>query len=241
MIDILTPSGDRPVQFSLCIDWMRAQTFSGPVHWVIIDDSLYGHYDTPTMPSNWQITHIKIHRDKLPERTSQGLNLHEGLLHVKYDNIVMVEDDDYYHPKWVELCNEHLSHCDIFSRENIIFYNLKNRTFWDKNYKVKNTSLMVQTAMKRKFVEDLKEICLHPENMYEIEHCLWRLATNKFFLPKDGNEYVIGIKGLLLGRSGMTKMHNQILPSHDPEYSYLKKTIGEINANKYINLIAATQ
>ena len=60
MIDIITPSGDRPRQFSLCVEWMKRQDFTDKVHWIIADDSIDGHYDTSGMPDNWEITHLKI-------------------------------------------------------------------------------------------------------------------------------------------------------------------------------------
>lgn len=236
MIDIITPSGDRPVQFSLCTEWMAKQTFSEPVHWIIVDDSINSHYEVPKMPNNWRITHIKVTRETLGDNSTQADNILKALDHVIYDKIVMVEDDDYYHPDWLNICSYHLNNCDIFGRNSVVYYNLSNRTFWDKPYPYNDFNPMVQTAFKKSLIPNLKKICL--KNTTLLDYLLWTsVAQNKkFFLQKGPIEYVVGMKGLF-GREGMTKNHKTILPTADPKLIFLRRILGEEVFEKYEKII----
>jgi len=228
MLDIITPSGDRPIQFSLCIEWMKRQKFDGKVHWIIVDDSIKEHYETPEMPFNWEVTHLKI-KNKGLKRSSQPENVFLALNYVKYDNIVMIEDDDYYCPEWLEICNNNLLSYDISGRESVIQYNIKNRTYWDKSYLVKRTNAMAQTSFKSKYIPRLKEICVkHAEDFDPLlDHHLWCSVeeNRKFFLKKDEKEYVVGIKGLP-GRGGMSNKHDKLLFNFDYDFSFFKKIVG---------------
>jgi hypothetical protein len=231
MLDIITPSGDRPLQFSLCVEWMKKQTFTGKVNWIIADDSIASHYETPKMPDNWSVTHLKINRLTLPTFSTQSDNILKALENVKNDKIVMVEDDDYYHPSWLETCDKNLNNCDIFGRTRVIFYNISNKTFWDKQY---NNGLnpMCQTSFKSTLIPKFKDIC--SKNTELLDHLLWGLVedSKKIFLSNNKIEYVIGIKGLS-GRGGMSRKHTMIFNNPDPDYYYLKKFIGENALTRY--------
>lgn len=228
MIDIITPTGDRPLQFSFCWQWMAKQTFSGPVNWIIVDDSLE-HYPTPKMPSNWNVIHIKKEKDSSIKNSTQAVNIVYALDYLKYDNIVMVEDDDYYSPEWLEVCYEALKNHSLVGRDNIIFYNMFTRSYWDKSYKGFDTNAMAQTALRSSLVSNLKDACLldmDPTGM--VDHNLWRSvdSSDKILLSRGPVEYVVGIKGLP-GRSGMSNKHRQKLANPDNNFQALKHIVGE--------------
>jgi hypothetical protein len=223
MIDIITPSGDRPRQFSLCKEWMKRQDFTDKVHWIIADDSIDGHYDTSEMPSNWEITHLKIKRTKTPEYSSQGENLFLALNEIKYDKIVMIEDDDYYTPGWLSLCSSQLDTYGMFGVKNLINYNLGNRTWLYKTYAGRDNNPMCSTSLRSDLVEELKVICT--SNMDKFDHLIWE-KKKTFYLKEYKIPPVIGIKGLP-GRAGMTLKHRTILPNKDPHLQAFKDLVSE--------------
>lgn len=223
MIDIITPSGDRPLQFSLCVEWMKRQTFSGAVHWIIVDDSIYGNYEISGLPSNWEVTHLQPKIDKTPEYSTQGQNLLLGLDKIKYDKIVMVEDDDYYSPNWLDLCNTHLDSYGMFGIKNLVNYNLNNRTWLYKQYAGRNNNPMCTTALRSDLVPILKKICAANQDMFD--HLLWEHKST-FYLKEHIIPPVIGVKGLP-GRRGMTTKHRRVLPNADPSLTVFKQFVGD--------------
>lgn len=236
MIDIITPSGDRPIQFSLCVEWMRNQNFQEKVNWIIADDGEYGYYETPTMPKNWNVIHIKIQNRKL-KRSSQPENILAALEHIQSDKIIMIEDDDYYHKDWLYLCSSTLDRCDIFGRDNLIQYNLRNRTYWDKSYILKRTNAMAQTSFNSSLVERLKDFAIRHKEDFDplLDHHIWTSVpeSKKIFMPKGKIEYVVGIKGLP-GRSGMSVKHNKLLPIEDKNLDVFFEVLGEDVGNIYL-------
>lgn len=237
MIDIITPSGDRPLQFSFCVEWMSKQNFFEPVHWIIVDDStINNYYETPKMPNNWKITHIKVERKTLPNHSTQADNILKAIDHIIYDKVIMIEDDDYYHPEWLVICNHYLDYCDIFGKTSVIYYNLKNKTFWNKPYPNNDFNPMVQTAFTRAVIPNLKKVCSNNINL--LDYYLWMSIgqNKKFFLQTNSIEYVVGMKGLS-GRGGMTKNHTTILPSQDYNLLFLKNVLGENVFKKYKTIL----
>lgn len=227
MIDIITPSGDRPLQFSLCVEWMKRQTFTGPINWIIVDDSVE-HYSIPKMPDNWTVTHIKKEKDPNIKNSTQAINIMCAIDHLKYDNIVMVEDDDYYSPEWLEVCYNSLKTHSLIGRDNIIFYNMYTKSYWDKSYKGFDTNAMAQTALRSSLIPNLKNACLldmDPTGM--VDHNLWKSVdkNDKILLERGPVEYVVGIKGLP-GRAGMSNKHKQMLINSDNNFQALKSIIG---------------
>jgi hypothetical protein len=228
MIDIITPTGDRPLQFSFCWQWMAKQTFSGPVNWIIVDDSSE-HYPTPSMPDNWEVQHIKKPKNPGIKNSSQAVNIMCATEYLKYDNIVMIEDDDYYSPKWLDICYEALKTHSLIGRDNIIFYNMYSRSYWDKSYAGFDTNAMAQTALRKSLIPNLKNACLvdmDPTGM--VDHNLWVSVDkkDKILLGRGHVEYVVGIKGLP-GRAGMSNKHKQRLINSDHDFSALRKIVGE--------------
>jgi len=227
MIDIITPSGDRPLQFSLCVEWMKRQTFTDLVHWIVVDDSVE-HYSIPKMPDNWTVTHIKKEKDPNIKNSTQAINIMCAIDHLKYDNIVMVEDDDYYSPEWLEVCYNSLKTHSLIGRDNIIFYNMYTKSYWDKSYKGFDTNAMAQTALRSSLIPNLKNACLldmDPTGM--VDHNLWKSVdkNDKILLERGPVEYVVGIKGLP-GRAGMSNKHKQMLINSDNNFQALKSIIG---------------
>ena len=233
MIDIITPSGDRPLQFSLCKEWMKKQDFTDKVHWIVADDSVHGYYDTSGMPDNWEITHLKIKRDSEPKSSTQAENLLLALNHIKYDKIAMIEDDDYYASDWLSLCSTVLNNFNMFGIKNLLYYNMSNRTWVYKKYRNTNndSNPMYSTAFNKKFVEALKYIC--KENTDRLDNLLW-LQKDSYYLMDCNIPSAIGIKGLP-GRPSMNMgaKHRSSLGNDDQNFNMLKTFIGEYSFSKY--------
>lgn len=97
-IALLTASRDRADKLRLVLDCVNNQTLK-PDIWVIVDDSKQalpeGFFDKLTIPYKY------IHQNQtLPSSTAWNTAL--ALDSVKADIYVMIDDDDYYPPTYIE-------------------------------------------------------------------------------------------------------------------------------------------
>ena len=228
MIDIITPTGDRPICFNRCVKWMLHQTIKESVNWIIVDDGIVDIPKLPKFPKNWKINHIK-RTPSTPGTNTQSLNLLTALPHVKSSKVVMVEDDDYYHPDWLVTASTLLNSYDIIGKSSVIYYNIPSKSYYFTNYfkdYPEITNPMVQTAFKSSYIPILVTIC--KKNIIQIDNELWKAVEgSKYLLDTPESLYlVIGIKGMP-GRPGITKKHTMPLPYEDPFLENFKHFIGE--------------
>jgi len=85
----ITLTGDRHLPFRLCYRWMLRQTIL-PSQWIVIDDG-----QSPLRWSEYAGSdyHRREPRHSDPDHTIK-LNMLEALKHIKYDNVLIFEDDD---------------------------------------------------------------------------------------------------------------------------------------------------
>ena len=78
MLQIITATGARPEALALCHRWMRAQTYTGQVLWLIVDD---GPAPSPIekMPDNWRTVVIRPAPFWQPGQNTQARNLLRGI------------------------------------------------------------------------------------------------------------------------------------------------------------------
>ncbi len=94
-ISLITPTGDRREAFALCERWIKRQTYTGPLQWIVVDDG-----KIPTKVTAGQ----EYHRRQVARSEGHTLpqNLRVALPHVRYDKLLFIEDDDWYAPNYVE-------------------------------------------------------------------------------------------------------------------------------------------
>jgi hypothetical protein len=223
MLFLLTPTGNRLIQFNFCVEMMRNQTYSGDVTWIIVDDGKE-HMTTPSI-KNWNIIH-----EKLPEGigNTQAKNIIHGLQYCdKNSKLIVIEDDDFYHKDWLEIIDKNLEYSELSGITKAKYYHIKTST-----YKVHNNlahSSLCSTGLRGANAFDfLKYICLKYIKFIDIH--LWRNFTGKKYLF-DGNN-VIGIKGMP-GREGIGSGHYRLLNHKDTSGNILNQWVGTDWADKY--------
>lgn len=234
MITLITPTGARPNQINLCSFFMKRQTYSGKVVWIIIDDCNPRTTDEiQDFPQNWTIIKVYPVSSWQPGQNTQGRNIAEGIniLLANYrkediEGIFIIEDDDYYKPTYLERMTPRLAGYQAIGERNTIYYNVFFRT----SFTHVNTghSSLFQTAFT---IEALPifEDCL---SQRFIDMSFWpRLSRVNLF---NDDNLSIGIKGMP-GRYGIGSGHARLrnMPQ-DHEWNYLTRLIGIEDARLYV-------
>lgn len=219
-ITVLTPCCNRPEAFALCEKYMKRQTLK-PFQWLCIDD------DEPKTVCTMGQDYIYRPEFKGPESLKNKVRLAATTKLIKGDAVVVVENDDAYHPRWLEFCAEKLRTYDMIGEGNAIYYNVRGR-FWNRHNNMQHASLCA-TAVHTSILQAVSSSCSHPEAW--IDDMLWRKPLNKMvFDPmhtNSGKPMVVGIKGMP-GRVGYGWQHVRRPPDahDDPTLEYLYRLIG---------------
>jgi SAM-dependent methyltransferase len=197
---VITLTGDRHLPFELCRQWILRQTVL-PSQWIVVDD---GHN-----PLKWReyagAHYVRRHpHPKDPEHTIK-VNMLEALKHVRYDNIVIMEDDDWYDPAHCEGMLELLSwgHKLVGQRGAYYYYWPLSRII---DLDSETHAALFKTAFHRDLLPEVQEICETTEGPL-IDIPLWKNEeVSKLLIPRHP-PMAIGMKGLT-GRSGTTSGWN---------------------------------
>lgn len=233
MIVLITPTGARQQQINLCARWMKAQTYTGKVTWLIIDDA-YPQTTKGIIPGfreGWDI----VKQFPTPPwglgQNTQRRNMDYAMefLQVNYDMnnieaIFIIEDDDYYKPVYLDEMMARLGGYWAIGETRTVYYNVVNRTFFI-NPNMAHASLF-QTAFTKEAIPYMKQSHAH----HFIDAQFWKICQNKYLFP--GQKFSIGIKGMA-GRAGIGAGHKvNFHMTPDPNMNYLRNTIGG-DANTY--------
>lgn len=233
-VTLITPTGDRPLAFSICVRYIAAQTYTGPLQWIIADDG-NTHLNITLARSDIELHHIKRNgvRDRAKSITG---NVAATLFPVKYDKVLIIEDDDYYRPDYIETTINRLQDSDMIGEGNSRYYNIAHEKY-RLNHNLEHASLF-QTAFKANVLEYLWVSCLKRDSAF-IDCRLWNKSSIKkkrIFVDKISS---VGIKGLP-GRAGIGSGHRPGKHSHafqsDTNWKVLKDWIGTDEANVYIQI-----
>lgn len=222
-ITVITPTGDRPDAFALCQKWMSRQTLQ-PAQWIIVDDGRINISNIPTVENCCYVR--REPRSDDPPHTLRR-NMSEAMKHVRCYKVVIVEDDDWYHPKYLEIMAQMLDFCVLAGQGETIYYHLPSQRII-KNYNIEHASFC-QTAFRKEYFEVVRNFCGSGEMFLDID--IWKKATQmnlgNICLLRGMPPLCIGIKGLP-GRRGLTVGHNPQKKDNyrqDREYNYLRSLI----------------
>jgi len=206
MIVLITPTGGREKQIQLCAKWMKAQTCTEEVLWIVVDDCYPCTTDfiPVDFKENWTV--VKVYPTPIWEvgQNTQSRNLHAGLNAIpdKIDasGIFIIEDDDYYKPKYLEIMTAMLEDYDLCGETNTFYFNPS----FNAGNRCNNTkhSSLFQTAFTTKVIPEFKEILEQNKKFIDIELFKLDVKINLF----TGLDLAVGIKGLP-GREGIGKGH----------------------------------
>jgi hypothetical protein len=228
MLTLLTPTGDRIKAFELCKRWMKNQTFRGIVKWIVVDDGSIKVM--PPEDPKWIVEYIPLPSSS---QNTQARNMRKGLEYVipDLDKLVIIEDDDYYAPDWLETVSDKLNQYDLVGETNSYYYNVRTKAYLRCN-NINHASLCA-TAMTGEALKIFIKICSSkPKKFIDME--LWKAYPKRHLFHSSK---VIGIKGMP-GRGGIGVGHS-IRASRgralgDPEGKMLRSLIGD-DAEAYLN------
>lgn len=226
MLTLLTATGGRPAAFALLEKMMLAQTYAGPVRWIIVDDV------HPAQPiaferEGWELE--VIYPDPLwkPGDNTQARNLLAGLAVVPADaKLVVVEDDDFYSPDWLETVDKWLEQAELVGECEARYYNVATKQ--GRQLHNRNHASLCSTAMRGNAIKTFRAICKTALKFIDIE--LWRQTRSRMLFT---GSRVTGIKGMP-GRGGIGMGHKRdFRGQHDPDGKLLRSWIGA-NAEWYL-------
>ncbi len=116
-LTLITPTGDRPLAFALCQNWMRKQTLQ-PTQWIVIDDG-----KTPMKPF---VPMQYVRREPRPDDSEHTLilNLKTTMPLIRGDKIIIIEDDEYYASNYIEVMSTKLDEHEIVGIGRSKYYHL---------------------------------------------------------------------------------------------------------------------
>lgn len=181
MITAITPTGGRPDALALADRWMQAQTCQD-FRWIVLDDC------DPASPKPERADEII----RPGWRWQEGDNTQHAsmlaLLEQAGDKVIIVEDDDYYAPEYIELMADALTRHDLVGECNALYYHVGQRAW--KEMRNEHHASLCSTAVKGSARQKLVEVCKQGHRMIDI--VLWRSHPGKLFKSR----FSVGIKGL---------------------------------------------
>lgn len=232
MIALITPTGNRPLQFRLCQQYMKRQTYTGQVVWIIVDDCLPTTTDqvTDDFRDGWTIVKVYPKPVWRVGMNTQGRNMEAGidavLSYRDVEAIFIIEDDDYYRPIYLERMMANWSDCQILGETKTIYYNPVHRRYC-VNQNITYASLF-QTAFDVRTIELLRSVRMKKF----IDGAFWKIAPHPKLFHE--NDLAVGMKGLP-GRGGIGAGHSDSYYGMKPdvEMKFLTNLIGKTDADVY--------
>lgn len=229
MLQLLTATGARPEAFALCKRWMARQTYAGPVRWIIVDDGERPQQIDPDFRAGWEIMHLRREPYWRQGQNTQAANLLCGLECVdREENLIVVEDDDWYAPDWLDHASAQLREASLVGETRARYYNVNTR----RGQQLQNAShaSLCATAMRGEAIEAFRTACKLGEKFIDLR--LWQIHRDKRLF--DGHR-VVGIKGMP-GRLGIGMGHNEgaLRGEHDPRGELLREWVGD-DADAYLS------
>jgi len=225
-ITVITPTGYRAEALERCAFYISRQTIQ-PNEWVICDD---GPDNSP--PISHPSIYLKRPSTDNKAKSFTG-NVLNCLAHVSYDHVFIFEDDDWYHPRYIEHYMEHFKDVLLLGEKKAFYYNVKLR-----KYRVNGNTdraSFCQTAFKSSFICKVMKLCEKKRDSAFVDARIWKYARENG-IPNRllDTRLCIGIKGMP-GRKGIGIGHRPGGSfTSDRNWEVLKHRIGE-DAQYYID------
>lgn len=200
MITAITLTGDRPFPFALCQQWVFQQTVQ-PDQWIVVDDGKVPLKPRGDMGYVWREP-----RPNDPKNT-MGLNLGAALQWIEGDKIIIIEDDDYYAPNYIETMSQLLDQHEVVGIVGSRYYHLPSG-----GYMVMPGSMhasLAETAFRSSYLPRLTALAVRGEFPVPLDTAMWRglRSSNRKLLFSDNGSFLhMGVKGLP-GRPGIGVGH----------------------------------
>ena len=231
-VTLITLTGDRQLAFSRCEFYVERMLINVKnkelsVQWLVIDDGKIA-----TVTSNRYEDFLQyIRREPSHKKIKSFLNnLQAALPLIKYNKILIIEDDDWYHPGYIQIYIDRLQNYDLVGEGPAHYYNIRHHSY----RKVANTkrASFCQTGFNSCVIEKLFVSSMKQSSFVDAR--LWSKDCKKFIW--QDKPHCIGMKSLP-GRPGIGIGHrpNKYFIK-DPDFKKLIKWVGKEDAQWYIGL-----
>lgn len=149
-------------------------------------------------------------------QNTQARNLLAGLVAIEGPTVI-IEDDDWYAPTWLERISAELERAEIVGQSHSIYYNVRTGTKRDCNNST-HASLCA-TAVRDGGLKRFRDVCRTNAKFIDAE--LWRYPNTHLFRDR----LVVGLKGLP-GRENIGIGRN-LTGQRDKDRALLRELIGE--------------
>lgn len=232
ILTLITPTGDRPLAFALCQNWIRKQTLQ-PNQWIVVDDG--------KVPLKPYVPMQYVRREPQPDdpKHTLVLNLKTAMPLIKGDKIMIIEDDEYYAPEYLKEMVHRLNQHEVVGIGRSRYYHLPSGNY----SRLPNTThaSFAEMAFRSSFLPEFKKFLTG--GLY-LDIRIWRNIDKKrgLVFTDNGKPLYVGMKGMP-GRAGIGIGHDpnhRIYRSHpcDKSRKILKNWIPDkYNYNTYIDVI----
>lgn len=221
-ISLITATGGRQEAFHLLEGYISRQKFKGSIQWIVVDDCIPRTITTMGQECFYPpwIWHTGDN--------TQAANMILALDHVRCDKVLIIEDDEYYGPEYVDTMSYLLDSFSMVGEGLAQYYNVIHRRY--HRFKNHQHACFARTGFTKDRLLLLKETLYNYmiTGWNRIDVNMWlRAGEDKLiFVPND--PISVGIKGMP-GRAGINGQHKKVPGyfKHDPVLTYLKWLIGE--------------
>lgn len=219
-LTLLTATGERQRAWDLCQYWMMRQDYDGRVRWVIVDDGAQPQVTT-FQRDGWTLEFVRPTPYWQPGQNTQARNLRAGLDRIEpTECVVVIEDDDLYHPDWLSKCSLALREAQLVGEMRARYYNLPTRQA--RQLENKLHASLCSTAMRSSALTTFRRVVNMANKFIDID--LWQQANDRALFTGHS---VIGLKGLP-GRAGIGMGHKPMSNATlDHDLSILRDWVGD--------------
>lgn len=206
-VSIITPTGDRPEALTLLAGYIQRQTYTDAVQWIVVDDGEYpfcphGYLARPIDCASFELTYVRRDEPNV-KGGSLNRNMIRGLQVVKHEHVAIMEDDDWYHPTYLEVVSRRLQDVELFGESGSLYYNVQQRR-WRKIPSTSHASLC-QTSFRASLIPQIDQCCRVATPFIDLH--VWKIPRVKKRLQSFFN-MCVGIKGMP-GRGGYGVGHRK--------------------------------
>jgi hypothetical protein len=227
MLTIITPTGGRPQAFAMLAGYINAQTHTGDIRWIVVDDC------RPLTPVPQMRPGIVVEK-LVPEWVWQpGMNTQAACMALALESVtpgntvLVFEDDDAYLPGHIESTLKALVNAELTGERVSRYYNVDTRKC--REIPGQWHASLSSVGCRGSALALLKSICEAGSRRIDMD--LWQQFQGPKTLTENRN--VVGIKGLS-GRAGIGIGHRSHFGDPDPDGKTLIEWLGAERAAKYL-------
>jgi len=224
-VTVITPTGDRPEALELLRRWIASQTRQ-PDQWLIVDDGK--HRVKPRRIPEATVVRRKPRADDPP--CTLGKNLEAILALVAHDKVLIMEDDDWYGPEYIDTMAALLDAHELVGISGTKYYHPGIPGFREMG-RGDHASLSQTGFRKSAIPAVLKAIPgdgVLPDCSVDLR--LWKNCHGQgHLIPGDGRQLHCSIKGMP-GRPGAGVGHDKRFYTPDNDLSKFREWCGDVEA-----------